>query len=236
MYMKRTPGEHLPTTLSLHKFSKHLLGINGDKNSPAARQDFFFFVEDFRHVDVLPSVHADFPALDAQRLVKRHGLEILNRHFLGKGDNVAQLVHLPHGIVENRGDDAAVAVTGRTGVTLAQPEVADEHLPLFVEGELEPHAVAIILAAGEAIVFLQLVVCGFVAVDFAGHAEDSIAKRPRNCIQSPMQLQPYPSCNFVSLVVDNLQAPSSQKSFASITPILYTYRFPKLAPLPSSMR
>ena len=61
----------------------------------------------------------DFPALDVQRFVERDGLEIFDGHFLGQGDDVVELVHFAHGVVEDGGDDAAVAVAGRSGVALA---------------------------------------------------------------------------------------------------------------------
>jgi len=47
-------------------------------------------------------------------------------------------------------------VSGWAGVTLAQPEPAYEAVALLVIGKAQPHAVGIILAAGEAVVFMQL--------------------------------------------------------------------------------
>ena len=54
----------------------------------------------------------------SQRLVQRDGLQVFDGHFFGEGDDVAELVHLAHGVVEDGGDDAAVAVAGRSGVAL----------------------------------------------------------------------------------------------------------------------
>jgi len=115
--------------------------------------------------------YADFPAFDVQRFVQRDGLEVFDGHFFGQGDYVAELVYLAHGVVEDGGDDAAVAVAGRAGVALAQTELADEGLAGFVEGEPEAHAVGIVLAAGEAVILLHLDVAGVVALDFelSGH-------------------------------------------------------------------
>ena len=79
----------------------------------------FFLVQDFGLVDVLAAVDADFPALDAQRFLQRDGLQVFDGHFFGHRDHVAQLVDLAHGVVEDGGDDAAVAVAGRSGVALA---------------------------------------------------------------------------------------------------------------------
>ena len=77
--------------------------------------------------------HADFPAFDAEWLVQGDRLEIFDRHFPGERDHVVEFVDLAHGVVEDAGDDAAVAVAGRSGVALAEAETADEGLPFFVE-------------------------------------------------------------------------------------------------------
>ena len=118
---------------------------------------------------MLAAVNADFPAFDVQRFMQRNGLQVFDSHFFGHGDNVAQFVHLAHGVVEDGGDDAAVAVAGRSGVALAEFEVADEDSALFIEGKFEVHAVGIVWPAGEAIVLWQFEVTGFVAVELLEH-------------------------------------------------------------------
>src|SRR5260370_38941562 len=80
-----------------------------------------------------------------------------------------ELVYFPHRVVKDGRDNAAVAMAGRSRVALAEVEFADEGLALFVAGELEAHAVGIVLAAGEAVVLLELAIGGFVALDLAGH-------------------------------------------------------------------
>ncbi len=140
---------------------------------------------------MLAAVDADFPALDAQRFVQRDGLEIFDGHLLGEGDDVVELVDLAHGIVEDAGDDAAVAVAGRSGVALAETEVADEGLAGFVVDEFQAHAVGIVLAADKAVVLLEFEVAGFVAVDFglAGHADDfNVILRGRLKVNNPHAL------------------------------------------------
>jgi len=114
---------------------------------------------------VLASMHTDFAAFDAERFVQRDGLEIFDGHLAGEGDDVVQLADLAHGVVEDAGDDAAVAVAGRSGIALAEAEAADESLALFVEDEFEAHAVGIIHAADEAVILLQLHVASIVAVN-----------------------------------------------------------------------
>ncbi len=85
---------------------------------------------------------------------------------------MVQLVYLAHGVVEDAGDNSAVAVAGGAGVAFAQAEAADESLAFFVEDELEAHAFGIVLAADEAIVFLHLDVAGVVAVGLGWHGND----------------------------------------------------------------
>jgi hypothetical protein len=112
---------------------------------------------------------SDFAAFDAQRFVQRDGLEVFDRHFAGESDDVMELVDLAHGVVEDAGDDAAVAVAGRSGVALAEAEAADEGLAGFVEDEFEAHAVGVVHAADEAVVLLQLHEAGVVAVGLGWH-------------------------------------------------------------------
>jgi hypothetical protein len=90
-----------------------------------------------------------------------------------------QLVYLAHGIVEDGGDDAAVAVAGRSGVTLAQAKAADEGLAIFIEDELEAHAVGIVHAADEAVVLLHFDVAGVVTLGLAGHGIDFNLRKAR---------------------------------------------------------
>ena len=162
--------------LAFDIFREHFFGIDGDEGSAAAGQDFAVFVHDLGFVDVNAALDTDFPALDVQRLVQWYGLEVLDSHLFGEGDDVVEFVDLAHGIVKDGRDDATVAVAGRSGIALAEAEFADESLALFVEREFEPHAVGVVLAAGEAVVLLHFGVAGIVAFNLrgAGHGEDSI--------------------------------------------------------------
>ena len=80
-----------------------------------------------------------------------------------------QLVYFTHGIVEDAGDDAAVAVARGSGVALAEAEAADEGLAGFVQDEFQAHAFFVVLATDEAVVLLQLHVAGVVALGLRGH-------------------------------------------------------------------
>ena len=71
-----------------------------------------------------------------------------------------ELVHFAHGVVEDAGDNAAVAVAGRSSVALAESEAADEGLAGFVENEFQAHAFGIVHAADEAVVLLYFQVAG----------------------------------------------------------------------------
>ena len=67
---------------------------------------------------------------------------------------MVEFIYFAHGVVEDAGDDAAVAVAGRSGVTVGEAEAADESLAGFVEDEFQAHASGIILTADEAVVLL----------------------------------------------------------------------------------
>ena len=117
-----------------YEFAEHFFGVDGDEDAAAAGEDFILLVEDFGDVDVLAAVDADFPALDAQRFVERDGLEVFDRHLFGEGDDVVELVYLAHGVVEDGGDDAAVAVAGRSGVALAEAEIGRRRFGVLRRG------------------------------------------------------------------------------------------------------
>ncbi len=162
---QRTQGK----TLALDIFGEHLFGVDGDEDAAAAGQDFVVLVEDFGGVDVLGAAHFDFAAFYAQGLVQRDRLEIFDGHFSREGDYVVELVHFAHGVVEDAGDDAAVAVARGSGVALAEAEAADEGLAGFVQDEFQAHAFFVVLATDEAVVLLQLHVAGVVALGLRGH-------------------------------------------------------------------
>jgi hypothetical protein len=164
--------------LSLRIFREHSFGIDGDENAATAGQDVAFFVENFRGIDVPGSANFDFASLDKQGFVQGDRLEVLDRHLTRQGDDMAQLVYLTHGVVENGGDDSSVAVAWRTGVAFAKSEAADRHLAVLVEGKFKAHAVGIVHAASEAVILLHAYVASVVAVTgrLSWHAFDSIAR------------------------------------------------------------
>jgi len=158
---------------SLYEFAKHFLRVNGNEGTTAAGEDFPLLVRDFGHVNVPAPVDADFPALDPQRRVKRHGLDVFNGHFFGQGDDLTELVYLAHGIVENAGDDASVAVARRARIPVAQIEIANEAAVLFIEREDKAHPLGVIGSADEAGVARKFDCFSVVAMGLAGHGTDS---------------------------------------------------------------
>jgi hypothetical protein len=84
-------------------------------------------------------------------LVQRDGLDIFDGHFRGDGYDLTKFAEFAHSVIENSGDDAAVAVSGWTGVTFAETEAAHEAFPFL--SEFEAHAVRIVVSAGKAEVF-----------------------------------------------------------------------------------
>src|SRR6266566_9034439 len=132
--------------------SKYALGVNDDKDTFAPRQHSSIFAQDFGRVGEAAPAFAQFARFDAQRLVKRHGLQVLDGHFRSHRNNLAEFAEFAHGIVEDGGDDAAVAITGRAGIAFAQPKAAHETLSFL--SELQAHAFWIVLSASEAKVFL----------------------------------------------------------------------------------
>jgi hypothetical protein len=161
-----------PTGLAFDILGEHFFGVDGDEDAAAAGQDFVFLVQDFGGIDVLGAADFDFAAFHAQRFVQGDGFQIFDRHLSRERYYVTELVYFAHGVVEDAGDDATVAVAGRAGVAVGEAEVADEGLALLVEDEFQAHAFFVVLAADEAIVLLHFVVAGFVALGLGGHARD----------------------------------------------------------------
>jgi len=120
------------------------------------------------------SLNFYFSSFDAKRLAKRNGLEILDGHLASQRDHVMELVYFSHGVVEDAGDNATMAMAGWPGVTLAEAKFADEGLALFIENEFQAHSVGVILAADEAVVLLHFDVTSVVALSLglACHGSD----------------------------------------------------------------
>ena len=112
-------------------------------------------IEDFRHSGQSSSAFADLSRFHSQWLAQRHGSEIFDSHAGGRGNKIAQLVQLAHGVVKNGGNNSTMAVPRRAGVALSEPKMRDELPALTIERELQMHAMWIIFAAREAQVLLH---------------------------------------------------------------------------------
>ena len=84
---------------------------------------------------------------------------------------MAQLVDLPHGLIQDGGNDSSMAVSGRTGVTLAQSKTADKAIARLIVGKFQAHPIGIIRPARETVVSLEFDVAGVVpcSVTFTRH-------------------------------------------------------------------
>ena len=131
---------------------EHLLRIDGNKGPGAAGQNIALGINDFSHIDVATPVHALFLRGNGECMAQRNRLEILDFHGTGEGQHVAKFIHFAHGFVQDGGDNAAVGVSGRTGIFARQLEVANGLARFFVQRELQPHALGIVMPAAKTMV------------------------------------------------------------------------------------
>jgi len=153
--------------------------IDSNEYAFAASQQLIFLIEDFGLVNMSSSPNLDFPSLNPQWLIQWNRLDVLDRHLFRKGDDMPQLIHLSHGIIENGRDNSAVAVAGWARIALAQPKSARRYAVFFIQGKFQVHPVAIMHSAGKTIILLQArgrrVVT--MARGFLRHGENCILRR-----------------------------------------------------------
>jgi hypothetical protein len=138
---------------TLPQLREDLLRVHGQENTRATRQHVAFFVKDLRYSVPSPSLHPDFARIHAQGFLQRYGPKIVHRHLRSHRRHPVQLIQLCHNFIQQRSNDSAMTVSRRSGVALTQSK-ATLHPPFrFVEAEFQLHAVRIVLAAGEAVVF-----------------------------------------------------------------------------------
>ena len=153
----------------LPALSKHVCWADHHEYSPRSGQHHSSLVLDFSDSRQPPPTPAHLPRVNPEGLAQWDRLDVIHRHPRGGGRLLAQLVELAHCVVENCGDDPAVAMTGRSAVPLAQPELAAIPSARSVDREPQVHAVRIIGATGEAI------------VRFGGHFLPGNCFHPENC-------------------------------------------------------
>ena len=136
--------------LRSREFGEHLSSVNSYECSCTSSEDFALLAGDLGDIHVQPPGDALGTANDGKLLSQWHRPEVLHVHGPGKGEHVAELVHFSHRLVQDRGDDPSVGVSGRSLITAPELELADGVLRGLVDKELQSHAYRVILAAREA--------------------------------------------------------------------------------------
>ena len=111
------PGTAVPTfCLVLALFwlafaGEDFFGIHDDKDAAASGEEVATCIEDFGDVGQTAAALAEFAGFDAEGLVQRDGLDIFDGHFRGDGYDLTKFAEFAHGVIENGGDNATVAVS-----------------------------------------------------------------------------------------------------------------------------
>ena len=105
-----------------------------------------------------------------KRRGERYGPDVVDLHGSGDGDDAAQFADLPHGFVEDGGDDASVGSATAGPRSARQLEIADESLMVLVEVKLQVQSAFVGGTATEAVVAVNALL-DFVSGDglVAGH-------------------------------------------------------------------
>ena len=133
-----------------------LFRIDGNKGGRATGQDFVTGVPDLAGVGVPAPFDALLLGSDGKRLAQRNRLEVFNLHGTGESQHVAEFIHLAHGFIQDGGDDSTMRVSRRPGEAARKFEMADSLARIFVQRELEPHTLRIVMAAAETMVLARL--------------------------------------------------------------------------------
>jgi hypothetical protein len=78
---------------------------------------------DFGLVEELSSFAVQVAACEYERLEERDGLEVVDLHVPGDGEDIERAIDLAHSLVEKSGDDASVDIAGWTFVEAVELEV-----------------------------------------------------------------------------------------------------------------
>ncbi len=97
--------------------------VDNDEEGFGAGEDGSVGVLEFGLMEELAAFAAEVAADEDERLVERCGAEVVDLHVAGHGEDVEGAVELAHGLVEERGYDAAVDVAGRAFVEAVELEV-----------------------------------------------------------------------------------------------------------------
>ena len=120
-----------------------------DEDAAAASEHSSLFVADLSGVSQATAAFADVLRANLKSTVQRNRAEVFDGHARGGSRSIEETVHFGHGFVEDSGDHAAVAVSGRTGVAFAETEAADELFGGLVEREFQAHTGGVVASATE---------------------------------------------------------------------------------------
>jgi hypothetical protein len=90
--------------------------VDDDEETFGAGENGAVGVLDLGLMEELAALTAEMAADEDQRLVERNGTEVVDLHVTGHGQDVEGAVELAHGLIEERGYDAAMNVPGRAFV------------------------------------------------------------------------------------------------------------------------
>jgi hypothetical protein len=152
---------------------EHLYRIDGDKLTAAAGQDLTLPITNFRDIDVFAPANVFLAAFNGQGFSKGHRLEVFDLHLPRERNYLTEFVHLPHRLVKDGGDDAAVGMRRRADIARWELEPADKCPSRFVERELQPQSLWIIGTAAKTVVSRDPVVSSVVSGGgaFRGHID-----------------------------------------------------------------
>jgi len=124
--------------------------VDDHENTATTGEDSSLLVADLRGMSETPTALADVLRPNFEGTVQRDWVQIFDGHAGCGSRGVEEAIQLGHGLVEDGGDHAAVAESGRARVALAQTKVADELFAGFVESEFQAHAGGIVASAAKA--------------------------------------------------------------------------------------
>jgi hypothetical protein len=137
------------------------------------------------------SSHAHFARFHSQTLIERHRSQVIDGHLRSQRDYASQFVHFAHGFIENRRNDAAMAMSRWTHIAFVQTKTADKHLAFLVEGKSQMHPGGIVRPAGKTLVLAEA--CTVAASMSLSRHKRKILYRPPNVGASPALVRQSPS-------------------------------------------
>ena len=129
--------------------------VDRDEDTFCTGQGGTVGMPDLGQMEELSTFTAYVAAKEGEGLVERNGAKVVDFHVSGHSEDVERTIEFTHGLVEQRGDDAAVNVAGRAFVRTVEAELGGGDGDGGVRGvgrEDEVEALRIGGAATEAVV------------------------------------------------------------------------------------